>query len=192
MAKYLLMLFGLTLLSCKGNSQINFEQIAVELDSIYVLDQLYRGGLDSLFEDHGWNSPEVLQAMQKQAKLDSLNLIRVQAIIDQVGEYPGKSLVGPSAGKVAFFVIQHAPDSIQAKYHDMIVDAGIRNELKRSHVAMYQDRYLMNREEPRIFGTQIRIVPHTDPSTGELEDSVFLWPIREIPLVLILSVCAMV
>jgi hypothetical protein len=48
--KYLMVFFGLALICCKSNSQINFEQIAIELDSIYVLDQLYRGGIDALIE----------------------------------------------------------------------------------------------------------------------------------------------
>ena len=158
---------------------INTEELARELDSIMVVDQKYRAEMQDVQQEYGWNSPEMSELWKKQNEIDQSNLKRVREIIDQVDGYPGKSLVGISSSKVTFYVLQHAPDSIQEQYYDLIITAAEENELDKNLAAMYQDRYLMHRGEPQIFGTQIRSEYETDPLTGERTERTFVWPIAD-------------
>ena len=180
MKNYLfLSFFVLVILSCQQQSNINYDLLKIELDSMLILDQKYRPEIEAAYEKFGRDSPEFKEALDKQNKIDSLNQVRVIEIIDEIGQYPGVSLVGVSASKTAFFVLQHAPDSIQEQYYKLIIDAATNNELSRGLAAMYQDRYLMYRDEPQIFGTQVRIKHKVDSITGEQIDSAYLWPIKD-------------
>jgi hypothetical protein len=150
-----------------------------ELDSIIELDQKYRAEMQSVQSEFGWNSDEMNELWTKQNRIDSSNLQRILEIIENVGGYPGQSLVGHSASKTTFYVLQHAPDSVQEEYFEMIIDAAKNNELKRGLAAMYQDRYLMHRGEPQIFGTQVRTDYDIDSLTGEKIERTFVWPIAD-------------
>ncbi len=118
-------------------------------------------------QKYDWNSPQIQNLWQKQARLDSLNLISVLEIIDEIDGYPGDSLVGYPTRKAAFFVLQHAPDSIQEKYLNMILTAAKNGQLDENLAAMYHDRYLMHRGLPQLYGSQIRVRTKTDSVTGE-------------------------
>ena len=150
-----------------------------ELDSIFELDQKYRADMQSVQNEFGWNSDEMNELWTKQQRIDSSNLQRILEIIDHVGGYPGQSLVGHSASQTTFYVLQHAPDSIQEKYYEMIVGAAKNNELSRGLAAMYQDRYLMQRGEPQIFGTQVTIEYDVDSLTGKKIETAYVWPIAD-------------
>lgn len=175
----LLLIFGIY--SCKESPKIiNVTSLKTELDSILILDQKYRSEIETVYEKYGENSPEFKTILNQQNKIDSTNLIRIIEIIEDIKQYPGVSLVGYGASKTAFFVLQHAPDSIQIKYYELIVNAAKNNELDRGLAAMYQDRYLMYQGKPQIYGTQIRVKHKVDSLTGLPLDSTYLWPIKDI------------
>ncbi|MFT6947837.1 MAG: hypothetical protein ACJARP_002267 [Vicingaceae bacterium] len=150
-----------------------------ELDSIFEIDQKYRAEMQTVQNEFGWNSKEMSKQWIKINKIDSSNLKRIIEIIKEVDGYPGQSLVGHSASKATFYVLQHAPDSVQEEYYEMIINAAKNNELKRGLAAMYQDRYLMHKGEPQIFGTQVRTEYETDSITGEKIERTFVWPIAD-------------
>lgn len=179
MKTILFSLISLILFSCHREQTINYEKLALELDSILVEDQKYRSQMKNTFETYGWDSDEMRQLWSYQDKIDSSNLIRIIEIIKEVGTYPGETLVGATASEAAFYVLQHAPDSIQDKYYNVIVTAGKNKELKARLASMYQDRYLMHRGQPQIYGTQIRTEHVTDAKTGLRRDSTFVWPIAD-------------
>ncbi|MFT6947904.1 MAG: hypothetical protein ACJARP_002336 [Vicingaceae bacterium] len=153
--------------------------LTIELDSILKVDQKYRAEIQSVQNEFGWNSKEMNKLLVRQNKIDSSNLKRIIQIINKVGGYPGRSLVGHSASTTTFFVLQHAPVSIQEEYYDMIIDAAKNSELKRGLAAMYQDRYLMYRGEPQIFGTQVTTESDIDSITGEKIERPIVWPIAD-------------
>ena len=93
--------------------------------------------------------------------------------------YPGSSLVGHSTGKVAFYVLQHAPDSIQDKYYNLILEAATNKELNKNLVAMYTDRYLLAKGEKQIYGTQIIRKQILDSISGIAKDTAYLWPVAD-------------
>ena len=99
--------------------------------------------MEKVYEQYGKNSPEFKTILNRQNEIDSTNLVRITAIIEEIDQYPGVSLVGYSASKTAFFVLQHAPDSVQTQYYDLIVDAAKNNELK-SRISSYVPRPLFN------------------------------------------------
>jgi len=165
----------------KSSVTRNIDTLALvnELDSIFELDQKYRAEMQSVQTEFGWNSDEMNELWTKQNRIDSSNLHRILEIIENVGGYPGQSLVGHSASKTTFYVLQHAPDSVQEEYYKMVVDAAKNNELKKGLAAMYQDRYLMHRGEPQIFGTQVRIEDDIDSLTGKKIERAYVWPIAD-------------
>lgn len=165
--------------SCNQQQTLDTEELARELDSIMVLDQKYRPEMQEVLHEFGWDSPEMGELWQKQNEIDQSNLKRILEIIKTVEGYPGKSMVGISASSTAFYVLQHAPDSILQQYYDLIINAAKENELDKSLAAMYQDRCLMHRGEPQIFGTQLRSEYQTDSLTGERIQRTFVWPIAD-------------
>ncbi|WP_071397265.1 DUF6624 domain-containing protein [Flammeovirga pacifica] len=162
--------------SCTLTTNVNSEALSAELDSIYYLDQKYRKQLLNTYEI---DSSEMKFLWSKQNELDQKNLKRIQEIIDTIGGYPGKSLVGNTSSKTAFFVLQHAPDSIQNEYYEMIIQAGKDRELSLNLVALYQDRYLMQTGQPQIYGSQILMTKEIDSVSGKMVEVTKLWPIAD-------------
>lgn len=167
------------MIGCELKTSINTKKLAKELDSIMIVDQKYRANMQDVQQEYGWNSSEMSELLKKQSEIDESNLKRILEIIDLVDGYPGKSLVGISSSKVTFYVLQHAPDSIQEQYYELIINAAEENELDKRLAAMYKDRYLMHRGEPQIFGTQIRSEYEIDSLTGERTERTFVWPIAD-------------
>lgn len=167
------------LIGCDQRPFINTKELAEELDSIMVVDQKYRAQMQGVQQEYGWNSPEMSELWKKQNEIDGSNLKRILEIIDLVDGYPGISLVGISSSKVTFYVLQHAPDSIQEQYYNLIIKAAEENELDRRLAAMYQDRYLMHLGEPQVFGTQIQSEYENDSLTGLQTEVTSVWPIAD-------------
>lgn len=176
-----LLLLALLFYCCADEKRISIdaEIVKAELDSIMILDQKYRSELFQLYKEKGGESVEFQRLQKLQADIDSSNLSYVEDLIAKYGKYPGKSLVGHSLRDVAFFVLQHSPDSIQAKYIDIILDAAQDNELNKGSVAMYHDRYLINKGEEQIYGTQIGTKEVIDSITGQVNIISFCYPIRD-------------
>ncbi|MDH5380458.1 MAG: hypothetical protein OEW75_06390 [Cyclobacteriaceae bacterium] len=176
---YLIFFFGMACSTTNKEAKFNAFALAQELDSMYILDQYYRAQIDTLVKLYGWNSPEMNNMWEMQLPIDTSNYLRVQEIIDDLGAYPGKSIVGDTTCNAAFYILQHSPDSIQALYIDLILKGAIDNELDRDAAAMYHDRYLMRKGENQIYGSQIKIDQVTYSLTGEKRDSIYLWPIAD-------------
>jgi hypothetical protein len=172
-------LIFLLFLGCNSKSSIDKRALKTELDSIYQTDQKYRDRMSPVMDEFGWNSPEMKKLWYEQGINDSINLKRIIEIVDEIGGYPGKSLVGEPANKATFYVLQHAPDSIQFIYLDLILEAARNNELDKKLAALYHDRYLMHKGEPQIYGTQIKTIFKRDSISDEMIESSFVWPITD-------------
>lgn len=182
MKKLLLLLLILAFGSCREKQwepKPDTVHLKAELDSIQKLDQKYRRMLGDTAERYGWNSPQMESLWKKQDKLDSANLEKVLKIIEQVDGYPGDSLVGYPTRKTAFFVLQHAPDSIQEKYLPLILKAAKTGQLDEDLAAMYHDRYLMHKGLPQLYGSQIEAKTIIDSVTGEKREIHQLYKIAD-------------
>ena len=162
-------------------------RLKLELDSIYAVDQKWRGILfsprlrnrpDSLARALGVtreNLPTYLPGQM--LRTDSTNLVRVKALLQQYG-YPGKTLVGEPTNEAAWYVIQHS-DAID-QYLPLIKKAAGKGELPFYLYAQMLDRQLMRAGKPQLYGTQAFSYNVLNPKTGRREGQPpFVWPIKD-------------
>lgn len=158
-----------------------------ELDSIYATDQKWRSMLfnprqrfrpDSLARALGVTKESLPTYIPRQMmRTDSLNIIRIRAILKQYG-YPGKTLVGEPTNEAAWYVIQHSEDI--DKYLPLIKKAANKGELPFHLYAQMLDRQLMREGKAQLYGTQAMGYNVTNPATGQRESQrPFVWPIKD-------------
>jgi hypothetical protein len=131
-----------------------------ELEAMAIRDQLLRPEIVRLTKALGHESPEVKALWQQQSKTDHDNLVRLLQLIEVSG-WPMLSIVGDKAATGAFLVIQHADLDVQRKLLPALRKAANDGELKRSLLAMLEDRILVRSEKPQLYGTQVRTNPET-------------------------------
>ena len=162
-------------------------RLKLELDSIYAVDQKWRG---ILFSPRLRNRPDslarALGVMRESLptylpgqmlRTDSTNLVRVKQILQQYG-YPGKTLVGEPTNEAAWYVIQHS-DAID-QYLPLIKKAAGKGELPFYLYAQMLDRQLMRAGKPQLYGTQAFSYNVLNPKTGRREGQPpFVWPIKD-------------
>jgi hypothetical protein len=160
-------------------------------------DKIIRSKLDSVFTKMGLNmslrkdlailqkddqelrqklSDTTLTNDQKQALwqkinvLDSLNLLKLEKILDTHG-YPGKSVVGERYGSTAWLIIQHSNIATMKKYYTIIKEAAQKDELRKSSYALFEDRYRMWSGEKQVYGSQVKTdKPGGKPYIHPIED----------------------
>jgi len=186
MHRLLLLLFCvLPSISAFAQTRLNLP-LKRELDSIYVLDQHYRELLMETFAPQGAKAVAAKLGMTSQqanvflsrnmARIDSSNMRRIGQIMRQYG-YPGKMLVGTPTNEAAFYVIQHTPLIIK-QYLPQVKQAADKGELPFRLYAMMLDRELMFDDKKQVYGTQARSCATKNPTTGEIEQKLFIWPIE--------------
>ncbi len=146
------------------------------LDSIYTMDQRYRTLMytdseeerERMAKEAGFEEDDysINALWGKQTAIDSTNMEYMAKIFDEKG-YPGKSVVGEETQKVAWYVLQHSKEI--PKYFPIIKKAGEEGELPMRLVAMMEDRYLMGKGEPQIYGTQGQT----------MNGKSYIWPIAD-------------
>lgn len=169
----------LLLFACQGVSDTTWKRVSTELGDIQEKDKRYRIPMDSIARKEGWKSKIVEELWKNQRILDSANLVAVDRLLSRYG-YPPAAKVGPLS-QVPFDVIRHADDSIQANYGEIIMGAGKNGDLRMSEVAPFYDQVLMMERVPQEYGTQVWIEYKQNSKTGERYDSVYLWPVRDLP-----------
>lgn len=122
-------------------------------------------------------------------QVDSVNEVRVAAIIEQVGEYPGLGVVGELQKNTTWLVIQHAPIDFQERYYPFVEKAADEGQVSMGDWAYLVDRMNMNRGQKQVYGSQMRqksddssyeIYPLEDPyHVNERRASVGLGPIED-------------
>ncbi len=171
------------LFSCYPKHKVDYSSLTKELDSIMVEDQKFRMELSNFSVQNHQDSIQSEAMLAAQNKIDSSNLERVLEIIKDVGGYPGKTMVGQSASKVTFFVLQHSSPEIQKQHLGLILEAAEKLELNKSYAAMFHDRVLMYGGQPQIYGTQIKGETVFDSLSGEWIMKRYLWPIKDASIV---------
>lgn len=144
------------------NPGIKNKDLAIELYHIYLRDQQFR-------------SLGIMGLSKMTEKTDSVNLNRVEEIIALYG-WPTYTLVGETAAKGAFLVIQHSNLQVQQRYLGSIFNAAIRDEASKEWVALLMDRISVLRKGVQIFGTQVYQV-NDSTSSHKIEYRYF--PIKD-------------
>lgn len=163
-----LLFFGLQ--SYELIAQAN-DSLSKILDEVYSDDQQWRNRLSYYRETYGYNSTEMKVVMDSMRIVDSLNVLKVTAILDKYG-WPGPEVVGVSGNKALFLVIQHADLNIQLNYLPMARGAVEAGKLKAGSLALLEDRIAVRQGKDQLYGSQIGwdminntyyLMPVTDP-----------------------------
>jgi hypothetical protein len=130
--------------------------LKAELDSIFDADQYYRRQLDSVYRKYGDNSPQMDSLEENMARVDSQDLVRVQAVLEKYG-WLGADVIGEKGSTTLWVVVQHADDhpELQLRYLPMLrkaVDDGVADS---DLLALLEDRVLVNQNKPQLYGTQL-------------------------------------
>jgi hypothetical protein len=133
-----------------------------ELITIYEDDQGIRREFLAVVEKEGWKSPAADSLGKIMSARDSVNLVRIKAILDEKG-WVGPGKVGGQANAALFLVIQHADLATQQKYLPMMREAAARGDAQRSNLALLEDRVALGEGRKQTYGSQIG----TDDSTGK-------------------------
>lgn len=143
----------LSLVYCQTYAQ-DHTALKTTLDSIYHEDQKYRIEISKIAKEHGWESEQTKSYFKVIAKVDSLNLIKVEQILNEYG-WIGENKIGTQANTTLFLVIQHANLITQEKYLPMLREAVEKGNATASSLAMLEDRVAVRKGKLQLYGSQI-------------------------------------
>jgi len=140
----------------KIESNLN-KSLAQQLDSILATDQKYRNprANESFKKKYGSDSKEVKERRKQMHEIDSINLIKVKAILDQFG-WLGRSAVGEDGNVALFLVIQHADLETQEIYLPMLKEAVKNGKAEAADLALLVDRIEGRNGKPQVYGSQVQ------------------------------------
>lgn len=139
----------------KEKSEANLDKPLVAiLDTIYKEDQGLRRQIRKVEEKYGRDSDEMKTHWKTISKKDSINLIKIQKILDKRG-WLGQDIIGGQGNMTLFLVIQHSPIEIQKKYLPMMREAVNKNNARPSNLALLEDRVALRTGKRQIYGSQI-------------------------------------
>ncbi|MFA9391504.1 MAG: DUF6624 domain-containing protein [Prolixibacteraceae bacterium] len=187
--KNLLFVFFILLTLNLFAQKINTE-LKAKLDSIMQKDQLMRELIDTRITEerkieildnlglekekfYGNSAGDAWGSVYSQ---DLKNMKDIRQIIKEYG-YPGKTLVGVPTNKASWYVIQHS-DAIE-EFFPLIKEAGQKNEISMTLVAIMEDRLLMQKGLEQKYGTQSYGTKNMNAETGEEEWNYYIWPIKD-------------
>ncbi|MCC6726331.1 MAG: hypothetical protein IT258_17620 [Saprospiraceae bacterium] len=173
----------------KDKAEANFDKpLMAILDSIYYEDQHYRKQIDSISQQHGWESEAMKAHWAIIGEKDSINLIKVKKILDERG-WLGRDIVGLQGNSTLFLVIQHSDQATQEKYLPMMREAAQKGNASPSSLALLEDRVALGQGKRQIYGSQIGrdqttnehyVRPLDDPDhVDERRASVGLGPLKD-------------
>lgn len=179
----------------KEEANLNKPLVAI-LDTIYIEDQKYRQQIEEIEKKYGWSSKEMQDHWKIIMEKDSINLLKVKAILDKYG-WVGPDTVGKQGSLTLFLVIQHSNQATQEKYLPMMRDAVKDGRAKADHLALLEDRVALGQGKKQLYGSQIGrdnktqqyyVLPLEDPDNVDkrraemglppLSDYVSSWQIK--------------
>lgn len=116
-------------------------------------DQVYRSQLESIRNKYGGDSPEVKDLFKNMAVADSLNLLKVAAIIDKFG-WLGADEIG-EGNTTLFMVIQHSGIQTQDKYLPVMRVAAANGKAALKSLALLEDRVALHHGNRQLYGSQV-------------------------------------
>lgn len=132
------------------------------LDTIYQEDQTYRRQIGEIEEKFGRESDEMKKHWKIINEKDSINLIKIQKILDEKG-WLGSNVIGNQGNSTLFLVIQHSPLEVQEKYLPLMREAEKKGNANSNSLALLEDRVALRKGGKQIYGSQIG----RDQETGE-------------------------
>lgn len=127
--------------------------IKAELEKIYDNDQKLRKEWDILSKKYDKESEEIKNHLNKIAKNEKENLIKIESIISKHG-WPAKEEVGTKGLYAIWLVIQHSNKKIMLKYYNYLEKLIQDGLISKSDFATFKDRLLILQGKKQIYGTQ--------------------------------------
>lgn len=124
------------------------------LDTVAEGDALYRDQLEGKIEQYGAKSAEVRALFERMRVQDSVNQVKVSAILDRFG-WVGPEVVGEEGNSTLFFVVQHAELPMQLEYLPMMRAAVKNGKAKPRHLALLEDRVALRQGKRQVYGSQV-------------------------------------
>lgn len=152
----------------KAEEGLNKPVVAM-LDTIFTEDQSYRMQLDGVETKYGRDSKEVKELWTTIQEKDSVNLMKVRAILDKYG-WMGPQEVGPQGNQTLFLVIQHSELPVQQKYLPMMREAAKKGNAQPGALALLEDRVALGEGKKQIYGSQIGMDESGKAYLSPLED----------------------
>lgn len=137
----------------KAEANLDKNLVAI-LDTIFHEDQGLRLQISEVEEKYGRDSDEMEAHWNSIEEKDSINLIKIQKILDERG-WLGQDIIGEQGNMTLFLVIQHSPIEIQEKYLPMMRKAVKKNNARPSSLALLEDRVALRTGKRQIYGSQI-------------------------------------
>jgi hypothetical protein len=134
--------------------------LVAQLDSIYTEDQQYRQQIGDIEKKFGWDSKEMKAHWKIINEKDSINLIKIKAILDTRG-WLGTDIIGEKGNSTLFLVIQHSDIATQEKYLPMMRVAVKNGKAQGNNLALLEDRVALRQGKKQIYGSQIDRDPQT-------------------------------
>ncbi|NUQ24438.1 MAG: hypothetical protein HUU34_10835 [Saprospiraceae bacterium] len=125
-----------------------------ELLAIYEDDQGVRRVFVETQKQFGPKSPQSDSLIRIMKYKDSVNLVKVKAILDKHG-WVGADKVGGQANQTLFLVIQHADLATQQQYLPMMREAVKSKKASGSDLALLEDRIALREGRKQLYGSQI-------------------------------------
>jgi len=159
-----------------------------ELAIVEEADQLFRQDMEHVQQKFGGDSKEMKQLMRSMKTADSLNFIKVSAILEKFG-WPGSDDIGLSANTTVFMVIQHANLDQQERYLPLMRKAVKEGKALSSQLALLEDRVALLHHQKQRYGSQVAwdmkrnsysLLPLEDPQhVDERRREVGLRPLKD-------------
>jgi|TARA_B110000902_G_scaffold62062_1_gene73347 hypothetical protein len=155
----------------------NKEQAEKDLDKplmetlriIHQEDQKYRRQINKVEKKHGWKSDEMTAHWEIINEKDSINLIKVEKILNDRG-WLGSKIIGAQGNATLFLVIQHSDIETQLKYLPMMREAVKIRNARASDLALLEDRVALKQGKRQIYGSQIHIDKNGEKFVAPLID----------------------
>lgn len=148
------LIFGQNNISKSTKAEVASQLLTLQLDTIYHDDQDGRVISDSLQKLYGWQAKEIVDRWRDIEVKDSVNQMKVCAIIDRYG-WIGTNVIGQRGNTTLFLVIQHASLATQQKYLPLLRDAVKKGNASGSDLALMEDRIALRTGRKQIYGSQI-------------------------------------
>lgn len=132
---------------------IQKDSIIGVLSTAAFSDQVYRSQLESIRSKYGGDSPEMKDLFKNMAVADSLNLLKVAAIIDKFG-WLGADEIG-EGNTTLFMVIQHSDIQTQDKYLPVMRTAAANGTAALRSLALLEDRVALHHGNRQLYGSQV-------------------------------------
>ncbi|UUC44895.1 DUF6624 domain-containing protein [Flavobacterium cerinum] len=132
----------------------SMKELSEELQIIGENDQKDRAQIEYIQSKYGSESAEMKALWKSMRQSDSVNIIKVSAIIDRYG-WLGADEIGDAANSTLFLVVQHADLPIQEKYLPIMRKAVKNKKAKGSSLALLEDRVALRQGKRQIYGSQI-------------------------------------